>query len=119
MTCGRQSLPVARLSAKPLLTPELENAIDLPGYQRPCAILLDRKQLQEHLNTTFYTRLIVTSKHYQIAKSWMQQFDTPLRTLDALHLAIAVDLAIPIVTADIGLAKSAERFSVTVQILNP
>jgi uncharacterized protein len=112
-----ESLIISELSEIELLS-ALSRRVRMREIDRTDAIAI-AERLQEHLNTTFYTRLTVTSKHYQIAKSWMQQFDTPLRTLDALHLAIAFDLAIPIVTADIGLAKSAERFSVTVQILNP
>jgi uncharacterized protein len=76
-------------------------------------------RFQAHLDARFYTRITLTSRHYQIAKNWMQQFDTPLRTLDALHLAIASELNVPIITADIGLAKSARRFHLQVQILTP
>lgn len=112
-----ETLIISELSEVELLS-ALSRRVRMQEIDRADAIaIVDR--FQEHLNVAFYTRLTVTAKHYQIAKHWMQQFDTPLRTLDALHLAIASDLAIPIVTADIGLAKSAERFNVTVQILNP
>jgi predicted nucleic acid-binding protein len=44
-------------------------------------------------------------------------FDTPLRTLDALHLAIASSQGIGLITADRGLAGSAEAFGIEVQLL--
>jgi uncharacterized protein len=76
-------------------------------------------QFQADLDAAFYQRVPVVTHHYTVAKQWMQQFDTPLRTLDALHLAIASELAIPLVTADIGLARSAASLSVAVQVLSP
>jgi uncharacterized protein len=74
-------------------------------------------RFQAALDAEFYQLVTVTPLHYQTARQWMQQFDTPLRTLDALHLAIASGLSIPLVTADIGLAKSATSLNVDVQIL--
>jgi uncharacterized protein len=74
-------------------------------------------RFQAALDAEFYQLVTVTPLHYQMAKQWMQQFDTPLRTLDALHLAIASGLSVPLVTADVGLAKSATSLSVDVQIL--
>ncbi len=47
-------------------------------------------------------------KEYDIARNWIGNFETPLRTLDALHLAVAFTNKLDIVTADIALAKSAE-----------
>jgi uncharacterized protein len=71
--------------------------------------------LDQHL----YECIPVLSAHYHQAETWMRQFDTPLRTLDGLHLAIATDLAIPLVTADAGLARSAAILSVPAQVLTP
>ena len=36
----------------------------------------------------------------------------PLRTLDALHLAIAIENALPIITADKALARSAKKLGI-------
>jgi uncharacterized protein len=74
-------------------------------------------RFQAALDAEFYQLVTVTPLHYQTAKQWMQQFDTPLRTLDALHLAIASGLSIPLVTADLGLGKSATSLNVDVQVL--
>jgi uncharacterized protein len=76
-------------------------------------------QFQMDLNRGFYTRLRVEPIHYTTARDWISQFDTPLRTLDALHLAIAAAHHIPLVTADAGLAESARRLGVEAQTLTP
>lgn len=76
-------------------------------------------QFQMDLNRGFYTRLRVEPIHYTMARDWISQFDTPLRTLDALHLAIAAAYHIPLVTADAGLAESARRLGVEAQTLTP
>ncbi|VXD22561.1 PIN domain-containing protein [Planktothrix paucivesiculata] len=39
---------------------------------------------------------------------WISRFDIPLRTLDALHLAITFSYEISLITADEGLAASAK-----------
>ena len=38
--------------------------------------------------------------HYHLAREWISRFTTPLRTLDALHLAVASQNNIRLVTAD-------------------
>lgn len=76
-------------------------------------------QFQMHITSGLYTKLPVTRQHYQTAKSWIQHFDTPLRTLDALHLAVANEQKVPLITADVGLARSAVSLNIDVQILAP
>lgn len=61
---------------------------------------------QTDLNAGIYRKLVVEAIHYQLAQAWISQFNTVLRTLDALHLAVASRYEIPVVTADIGLAQS-------------
>jgi uncharacterized protein len=75
------------------------------------------ERFQADLNQGFYTRLEVESVYYNMARDWIGQFDTPLRTLDALHLAIASSHDILLVTADVGLAESARRLGVEVRTL--
>lgn len=48
-----------------------------------------------------------------------RSFDTPLRTLDALHLAVAASNNLRLVTADETLAEAANVFGVAVQLLTP
>ncbi len=75
------------------------------------------ERFEAHIDYGFYTRLQVEALHYSLAQEWIRRFDTPLRTLDALHLAIASSQGICLITADRGLAGSAEAFGVKVRLL--
>lgn len=72
-----------------------------------------------HLDNDFYFRIPLESIHYQLARDWIGQFNTSLRTLDALHLACASLNNICLVTADDALARSAEALRIEVQLLRP
>jgi uncharacterized protein len=72
---------------------------------------------EAHIAYGFYTRLAVEALHYSLAQEWIRRFDTPLRTLDALHLAIASSQRICLITADRGLAGSAEAFGIEFRLL--
>ncbi len=74
-------------------------------------------QFELHLNGNYFTVLQIETSHYAIARNWISGFDTGLRTLDAIHLAIAFSKNIPIVTSDINLAKSAEALGVQVKLI--
>jgi hypothetical protein len=56
------------------------------------------------LDAGMYQRFAVEAIHYQLARTWISQFNTVLRTLGALHLAIASGHEVPVVTGDVGLA---------------
>ena len=60
----------------------------------------------------------VEFQHYQIAKGWIAQFTTPLRTLDALHLAVASQHGLTLLTADVQLAESAGFLGVSAQLIS-
>lgn len=74
-------------------------------------------RFQTHLDNDFYLRIPIESVHYQLARDWIGQFNTSLRTLDALHLACASYNNIRLVTADDALAASAEALEIEVQLL--
>lgn len=78
-------------------------------------IILDR--FQTDLDSGFYNCIAVENAHYILAREWISRFQTPLRTLDALHLAIASLNNITLVTADQGLAASAGVLGVAVRLL--
>ena len=59
----------------------------------------------------------VEAIHYQMAREWIGRFDTVLRTLDALHLAIASELQMPMVTGDVGLASSGRVLGLDVELV--
>ncbi|SLM32369.1 PilT protein domain protein [Desulfamplus magnetovallimortis] len=67
---------------------------------------------QTHIDQKSFIYLPIQTKHYSIAKKWIAQFNTPLRSLDAIHLAIAHEKSIPILTADAKLANSAKILGV-------
>lgn len=71
-------------------------------------------QFASHLNGNLYTRIPLQRSHYVTARDWMGRFATPLRTLDALHLAVAASTGRRLVTADRGLARSANELGVEV-----
>ncbi len=72
-----------------------------------------------HVSGLYYTRLLITPQHYQLARDWIGRFEMPLRTLDALHLAVSSSEGLTIVTADETLTKSAETLSLEVLLLTP
>jgi uncharacterized protein len=72
---------------------------------------------QTDLQNGFYTRFAVEPIHYDRARDRISQFNTALRTLDALHLAIAASNNLPLITADERLAQVADALGVTYQLL--
>ena len=77
-------------------------------------------QFQSHLEQSLYGLTTVEDRHYQTAKTWIVQFSTSLRTLDALHLAIAAEGDLTLLTADKHLAISAKHFGIdVVNVSNP
>jgi len=69
-------------------------------------------QFKAHIADRLYRIAPAEQRDYRLALDWLATFDTPLRTLDALHLAIAFSHDLPMVTADKVLARSAKRFGV-------
>ena len=63
-------------------------------------------QFLAHLEGDLYNRLPLERRHYKLARDWMAQLSTPLRSLDALHLAVAAVEGLPFATADRTLARS-------------
>jgi hypothetical protein len=70
-----------------------------------------------HIDGSFFEYLTVEPRHYRLARDWIGLFNTPLRSLDALHLAIAASNGVPLVTADVGLAKSGSNLGIETVLL--
>jgi predicted nucleic acid-binding protein len=70
-----------------------------------------------HLEAGYFRRLTLNRHHYSLARDWIGLFETPLRTLDALHLAAAGLAELELVTADHGLAQSAEALGLSCQLV--
>ncbi len=73
---------------------------------------------QSHLEMPVYKKLPVERRHYQLARDWIGQMRVPLRTLDALHLALCSLENLSLVTADKGFAKAAKIFHVPVLLVS-
>ena len=66
----------------------------------------------EQVDSNMFSILFLNVNHYRIASNWLKGFNTPLRALDAMHLAIAYEGNMPLVTADRQLHESAEMLGV-------
>jgi len=74
-------------------------------------------QFEAHVEEGYYEVLSMKARDYRLAKSWLGQLNGTLRTLDALHLAVAEAAGTSIVTADRRLAAEARRLGVSVKLL--
>jgi predicted nucleic acid-binding protein len=69
-------------------------------------------QFRAHCAESRYRIVSVEAREYSVACDWIAGFSSPLRTVDALHLAAVFTNGLVLVTADKGLAKSARHFGV-------
>ncbi|MBU0676407.1 MAG: type II toxin-antitoxin system VapC family toxin [Proteobacteria bacterium] len=74
-------------------------------------------EFQSHVDHSLYHRFTIEHHHYQKAFHWIAGFNTPLRTLDALHLALAATESAELMTADKQLAKAAKFFGVSAVLI--
>jgi uncharacterized protein len=74
-------------------------------------------QFESHLEEGYYLVLPVRTVDYRVAKSWLTQLHGTLRTLDALHLAVAEAAKASTLTADRRLATEAEALGLPVKLL--
>lgn len=70
-----------------------------------------------HVSSGFYRRLAMEDEHFRIAREWIASWGTALKSLDALHLAIAASGGFTIATADKQLSVVAETLSVKVLLM--
>ena len=71
-----------------------------------------------HLDEGFYRMIGLEPRDFALARDWLATFRAPLRTLDALHLAVAFSNRLSLVTADRVLAKSAKTFGVKQELVS-
>jgi hypothetical protein len=74
-------------------------------------------RFSSHLEDGLYTRVPLARRHYDMASEWLGRFALALRTLDALHLAVAASEGFRLVTADGALARSAKELGIETQWL--
>lgn len=76
------------------------------------------RQFEYHLfEQKLYRQLDIDEHHYTMAANWIAQFNTSLRTLDGLHLAVSFSSHSNLLTADIKLADAARFFGIEVTLL--
>lgn len=74
-------------------------------------------QFESHLEEGYYLILPVRAVDYRMARSWLTQLHGALRTLDALHLAVAQAAGASTLTADRRLAGEAQAIGLPVKLL--
>jgi len=72
---------------------------------------------QLHLQEGRYRWVPIEAREYGLARNWIGSLSTPLRTLDALHLAAAFANGLTLLTADKDLAGAAEHFGVLHELI--
>jgi predicted nucleic acid-binding protein len=72
-----------------------------------------------HLDGRFYKCFSVETRHIRLARDWIGHFNTGLKSLDALHSAVASLEGLKLVTADRDLAESAKTLAVDVMLIQP
>jgi predicted nucleic acid-binding protein len=70
-----------------------------------------------HIEQGYYNRLPIQAEHYEVARDWVGRFVMPLRTLDALHLAVCFASGASLLTADVVLAKAGRYFRVNTELI--
>jgi uncharacterized protein len=69
-------------------------------------------KFQAHLTSNLYRVIPIEMQHWRIARGWLSLFNTPLRTLDALHLAVASAEGLILYTSDRQLISSANALGI-------
>lgn len=62
-----------------------------------------------HVSDGHYRRLPLGTEHFLRARELIASMASTLTTLDALHLAVALAAAVPVLTADRNFARAARR----------
>ncbi len=75
-------------------------------------------EFQVHVAEPRFHVVPVQSADYALAREWIAQLATPLRVLDALHLAAVFSGGLRLITADRELARSAEHFGIEHELIS-
>lgn len=74
-------------------------------------------QFRHHQNQRVFHMIPIEPAHFRQAFHWMCDFSTALRTLDALHLAVAAGDDLEMVTADKQIARSGEKIGLKIALI--
>lgn len=72
---------------------------------------------QLHVKDNVFQMFPVMQREYELGRDWLGNFQTPLRTLNALHLAVVFSNQLQLVTADSLFSKSAKKLGITVKLI--
>ncbi|HLY62330.1 MAG TPA: type II toxin-antitoxin system VapC family toxin [Terriglobia bacterium] len=72
----------------------------------------------DHLRRGAYHRLALEQSHFARAQEWLASFQVHLRTLDALHVAIASLERATLLTADAALAKACRNLDIATRLIS-
>ncbi|MBN2450464.1 MAG: type II toxin-antitoxin system VapC family toxin, partial [Lentisphaeria bacterium] len=73
---------------------------------------------RSHLGVPRYRVVPVEGTDYVRARDWIARMGTPLRVLDALHLAVSRAHGLTVVTADRGMAAAAAALGIPYELLS-
>ncbi len=114
-------LSLGRALISPLVVLEFTSLVSLKvrtGELSPTDGGLILKRFQHHLNGNLYQMAEIGQREFSTARRWIARLDTNLRTLDALHLAVAVASHEKMWTTDRPLAKSAGLLRVPCMLID-
>ncbi|MBN1907962.1 MAG: type II toxin-antitoxin system VapC family toxin [Deltaproteobacteria bacterium] len=74
-------------------------------------------EFKSHVRQMFYRKIPIDAACYNLAFNWLSGNDTPLATLDSIHLAITSLNNLKIITADKQLARAAHKYGIDYQLL--
>ena len=122
-----RSLRVQRLLARlaapavsPLVEVELAGAVARKvraGDLAPAAARRIFALFQQHLAEPRFRLVPIQAAEYRLARQWIEALSTPLRALDALHLAAASNQGLNLLTADRVLAEAARTLGVRCRLV--
>jgi predicted nucleic acid-binding protein len=75
-------------------------------------------QFSLHLKERRFRIYPVMQREYDLARDWLGNFESALRTLDALHLAVVFSNQLELVTADVSFGKTARAYGVRVKTIS-
>ena len=107
---GKQAVFISDLTEVELMS-ALSRKVRIQELSREDAISI-RSYFVAHLKAGIYRRTSLGSHHVVSAREFLAEFKTPLRTLDALHLALVISENLQLVTADEAFARAAKALSV-------
>ncbi len=104
----------------PLVELELHSALSLKVRARELDVTTAQRILamfQVHLSDGRYAMVPIGAREYALSRQWLAGFNSPLRTLDALHMAAAFAGNLTLVSADKALIRCAAQFGVRHQLI--